>query len=358
MCHVTDGHHSTLCALPPHILAAISKNGTVKQRTAALATLVSDSTFRSIRAAAQVNAPGATRRRYLVTAIGQKQRNVSSAHDIQNLPGMVVRTENAPPTGDAAVDEAFDGLGATDDLYWEIFKRDSIDNDGMPLEATVHFGSCYNNAFWNGKRMVFGAGDGDLFNRFTVAVDVIGHEITHGVIEHEGGLHYFHESGALNESISDVFGSLVKQKKLNQKAKQADWLIGAGLFAEGVSGVAIRSMKSPGTAYDDPILGNDPQPAHIKNYVSTYEDNGGVHINSGIPNRAFYLTATQLGGYAWNEAGRIWYETLTDSKLAPHPTFQSFAQLTLEVADRIFGVSSKQRQAVADGWEQVGIELL
>ena len=193
-----------------------------------------------------------------------------------------------------AVDEAFDGLGRTLDFYWSNFERNSIDDEGLPLDATVHYGDRYDNAFWDGRRMVFGDGDGELFNRFTIAVDVIGHELTHGVTEDEAGLIYAYQAGALNKSLSDVFGSLIKQSDPGrlQKADEADWLIGAGLLAPGVQGVALRSMKEPGTAYDDPVLGKDPQPAHMRNFVHTNRDNGGVHINSGIPNRAFYLAAS------------------------------------------------------------------
>jgi Zn-dependent metalloprotease len=218
---------------------------------------------------------------------------------------------------DVAVDEAYESLGVTYDFFWEIYERNSIDDDGLPLNATVHFGREYNNAFWDGQQMVFGDGDGDLFNRFTIALDIIGHELTHGVTEDEAQLQYFAQSGALNESVSDVFGSLVKQYALRQDANTADWLIGAGLFTANVQGVALRSMKEPGTAFDDPVLGKDPQPAHMRDFVQTFEDNGGVHINSGIPNRAFYLAATQLGGYAWERAGRIWYETLRHERLGP-----------------------------------------
>ena len=100
----------------------------------------------------------------------------------------------------------------------------------------------------------------------------------------------------MNESFSDVFGSLVKQYVLKQNVDKADWLIGAGLFARKVKGVALRSMKDPGTAYDDPTIGKDPQPGHMKNFVKTTSDNGGVHINSGIPNRAFYFEQRKLEG--------------------------------------------------------------
>jgi len=292
-----------------------------------------------------------------LAAEGQKQRTIYDTHHTQNLPGDVVRTEGAPPGDDVAVNEAYDGLGATFDLYWEIFERNSIDDAGMPLNATVHFGQDYDNAFWNGQQMVFGDGDGDLFNRFTISIDVIGHELTHGVTEDEAQLAYFFQPGALNESVSDVFGSLVKQRMLNQTADQADWLIGAGLFTANVNGVALRSMKAPGTAYDDPVLGKDPQPAHMDDFVFTFQDNGGVHINSGIPNHAFYLAAVKIGGFAWEKAGRIWYETLRDSRLQPFWGFRRFARLSITVAGQLFGDGSAEQQAVREAWAEVGIDI-
>jgi Zn-dependent metalloprotease len=221
----------------------------------------------------------------------------------------------------------------------------------------VHFGNKYDNAFWDGQRMVFGDGDGQLFNRFTISIDVIGHELTHGVTQDEAQLLYFFQSGALNESISDVFGSLVKQHTLNQTADKADWLIGAGLFTANVKGVALRSMKAPGTAYDDPVLGKDPQPAHMRNFRYTFEDNGGVHINSGIPNHAFYLVAVKIGGNAWEKTGRIWYETVRDPRLRPFSGFRRFAALTFANAGRLFGTNGLEQQAVRDGWDQVGIAV-
>jgi Zn-dependent metalloprotease len=204
--------------------------------------------------------------------------------------------------------------------------------------------------------MVFGDGDGDIFNRFTLSLDVVGHELTHGVVGDEAQLQYFYQPGALNESLSDVFGSLVKQHLLKQTADKADWLIGAGLFTKRIKGVALRSMKAPGTAFDDPLLGKDPQPAHMKNFVRTFDDNGGVHINSGIPNHAFYLAATQIGGYAWEKAGRIWYEALRDSKLRPNSGFTTFAKLTLRNTTRLYGATSAETKAVREAWKEVGVK--
>jgi Zn-dependent metalloprotease len=357
LCQTTAPHrHAIFCILPPHILRSMAQNGTPQQRRAALETLATDNTFRTLRVAPQLT-PAMRKRPRTLAMEGEKQRTLYDAHNVETLPGNMVRAEGAPATGNPAVDEAYEGLGATYDFFWEAYNRNSIDDEGLALDATVHYGQQYNNAFWDGRRMVFGDGDGEIFNRFTVAVDVIGHELAHGVTEDEAGLIYNAQAGALNESMSDVFGSLVKQRLLHQTADQADWLIGAGLLTGNVQGVALRSMKAPGTAYDDPMLGKDPQPAHMRDYVRTFQDNGGVHINSGIPNHAFYLVATRLGGQVWERAGRIWYETLRDPQLRPNTGFLRFAGLTVTVAGRLYGTGSPEQQAVREGWNQVGIAL-
>lgn len=349
--------HSIYCIVPPYMLDSIIRNGSLKERVDALETIATDTTIRSLRMARQMIGTTTVRRGGLSLQEGEKQRTIYNAQNTNDLNGIVVRSEGEPDTGDPAVDEAYDGLGATYDLFWDIFQRNSIDDEGLPLDAVVHYGQDYNNAFWDGERMVFGDGDGELFNRFTIAIDVIGHELAHGVTEDEAGLIYFHQPGALNESMSDVFGSLVKQYVLNQTATGADWLIGEGLFTDAINGVALRSMKEPGTAFDDPVLGKDPQPGHMDDYVRTFSDNGGVHINSGIPNRAFYTVATNLGGYAWEAPGHIWYETLRDSGLRTTSGFLRFARLTVEIAGRLYGANSTEQQAVVDGWNEVGISV-
>ena len=163
--------------------------------------------------------------------------------------------------------------------------------------------------------MVFGDGDGEVFTGFTRSLSVIAHELAHGVIDAEGGLDYRGQSGALNESFADVIGALAEQHLRGQTAAEASWLIGEGIFTAAVQGRALRSLAAPGTAYDDDVLGRDPQPAHMRDFVVTDDDNGGVHINSGIPNRAFHLVALTLGGFAWERAGRIWYRTLAAREL-------------------------------------------
>lgn len=349
--------HPIACILPPHMLNEIAKNGTPAQRASAEATMMRSAAFRGQRAMLTEYPSFAAS----ATAAG-KSRIVYHADFLSNLPGRQVRVEGDPPTGDAAVDEAYDGSGATYDLYNDIYARNSIDGNGLRLDSTVHYQRGYDNAFWNGQQMVYGDGDEDLppaqrlFNRFTIAIDVIGHELTHGVTQYEAKLVYSFQSGALNESMSDVFGSLVKQRRLGQTAAQADWLIGQGLLTANVNGVALRSMKAPGTAYDDPVLGKDPQPAHMRDYVNTVSDNGGVHINSGIPNHAFYVAAVEMGGSAWEKAGLIWYITLRD-KLGANSQFQDAARLTYETAGELFGNNSLEQQAVRNGWSAVGLSV-
>ena len=223
-------------------------------------------------------------------APASREHQTPRVYDAQNdlsLPGKLVRGEKEKKSKDASVDGAYDGSGKTYDFYLKVFTRNSIDGQGMRLDSTVHYRRNFNNAFWNGQQMVYGDGDGEIFNRFTKSLDVIGHELTHGVTQFTAGLVYQDQPGALNEHMSNVFGSLVKQRAKKQTAKQADWLIGEGLFTNKINGVALRSMKAPGTGYNDPLIGKDPQPDHMSKYVKTAKDNGGVHINSGIPNKAF-----------------------------------------------------------------------
>jgi Zn-dependent metalloprotease len=341
-----QGRFGIFCIVPPHILREVGQRGSPAQRNWALTTLAISEQLRGRRSAIGAIA--------LSTPTGEKRRTVYDAQHGSTLPGRRVRSEGEKPTGDPAVDEAYDALGATYDLYWTAFRRKSVDNRGLRLDGSVHFGESYDNAFWDGTQMVFGDGDGELFQRFTLSVDVIGHELTHGVTQHEAGLSYAGQSGALNESFSDVFGSLVKQRRLKQDAKDADWLIGQGLFTKQVRGAALRSMKAPGTAYDDPVLGKDPQPGHMKGYRELPYDNGGVHINSGIPNRAFYLAAIALKGRAWEKAGEIWYRALCH-RLKRDSNFSDAAKATAQAAAELFGSSSQEEKSVEMSWKEVGV---
>lgn len=339
--------------IPAHMLKQLAENGTPRQRRRALGTMLQSERLRGQRE--MLASLGAVA---LSTPTGEKRRTIYDAKQKPVLPGKLVRGEGGKKTADAFVTEAYDYSGAVYDFYKTVLGRTSVDDKGMRLDSTVHYREDprepFDNAFWNGEQMVYGDGDGEIFDRFTKCLDVIGHELTHGVTQFEAGLIYQGQSGALNESLSDVFGVLVKQWKLKHTAAKADWLIGAGLLAKGVKGVALRSMKAPGTAYDDPRLGKDPQPAHMKDYDHTAGDNGGVHTNSGIPNFAFYLTATALGGYAWEKAGKIWYDTLCN-RLRADSNFADAAKATVKSAADLFGVKSAEQKAVQSAWKQVGV---
>jgi Thermolysin metallopeptidase, alpha-helical domain/Thermolysin metallopeptidase, catalytic domain/Emfourin len=276
---------------------------------------------------------------------------VHTANSGTDLPGELVRSAGDPATGDPAVDEAYAGVEGTLALFQEVYDRASYDGQGAQVVTTVHYDKDYDNAFWDGQQLVIGDGDGTVFERFTIAADVLGHELTHAVTQHTANLTYQGQSGALNESISDVFGSLLKQRLAGETADEADWLIGEGIFKPGIRGTALRSMKEPGTAYDDPKLGKDPQVSSMDDYVETADDNGGVHTNSGIPNKAFYLAATALGGNSWDGAGAIWYAALT-SGLDPDTDFAGFAAATVAAAK---DVSPEAEAAVTKAWTSVGV---
>jgi Zn-dependent metalloprotease len=348
------------CIVPPGLLHRIARHGSDAQRELALGTLAIDATLRRARTQNQllrgVRGPREGPDALAALETRGANREIRDAQGLEQvMRGPIVRTEGGPPTGDPAADEAYDGLGATYDFWAQAYGRNSIDDEGMPLRGVVHYGRDYDNAFWDGRRMVFGDGDGHLFLRFTRSLDVIGHELAHGVTEDENGLQYQGQSGALNESCSDVFGSLVKQHTLRQAADAADWLIGADILGPDVQGVALRSMKAPGTAYDDDVLGKDPQPADMQHYIDTEDDNGGVHLNSGIPNRAFALAAIELGGSAWKKAGQIWYDTLVGGAVPVDCDFARFAAATTDAASARYGADSAEERAVAAGWKTVGV---
>lgn len=338
------------CITPPHLLIKLLESKDAQTRQSALATLLTTSQLRGERTMAAFMGSVAT---------GDGRRTIFDCRNGDEFSAVMVRSEDGPASTDEAVNRAYDGLGTTRDFYSEVFDRNSVDDNGMRLDGYVHYDVEFNNAFWDGRRMIFGDGDGRQFTDFTKSLDVIAHELTHGVTEFSAGLIYHNQPGALNESMSDVFGSLVKQWALGQTADQADWLIGAEIFTPDVDADALRSLKAPGTAYNNAEFGRDPQPDHMSRFVSLpdtrFGDWGGVHINSGIPNKAFYLTAIGIGGNAWDAPGHIWYEALKASNTTTQ--FQEFADTTYAKADQLYGAGSAEQQAVVAAWRDVGIRI-
>jgi Zn-dependent metalloprotease len=340
------------CILPPHLLYRLLESDDSEVRQTALDTLLTTTRLRGERSVWASFAGAATP--------GNGRRTVFDCNNSRFLPfAELGRSEDGPESTDPAVNRAFDGLGITRDFYQQVFRRNSLNGRGMRLDGYVHFGVKYNNAFWDGRQMVFGDGDGRKFTDFTGSLSVIAHELAHAVTEFTAGLTYHDQPGALNESMSDVFGSLVEQWSLRQSAETANWLVGAEIFTPGIDADALRSVKAPGEAYNNTLFGKDPQPAHMRDFVhlpDTEEgDWGGVHYNSGIPNKAFHLTAVRIGGYAWEAPGLIWYESLKAS--SPETQFQDFADTTYQKAEELYGSGSAEQSAVLASWQDVGIHI-
>ncbi|WP_107773395.1 protealysin inhibitor emfourin [Nocardioides sediminis] len=334
---MTSSRETTCTFVPPYVL----------ERLGASDALVADAAFRARREQA---AAVRTARPEAGAAPGEPAWTVHTAGNREVLPGEPVRTPGTPESGDAAVDEAAAGITATLEMFEQGLGRTSYDDAGAMVSITVHYGRDYDNAFWDGTQLVFGDGDREVFERFTRPVDVLAHEFAHAVTEHTAALVYRGQPGALNESVSDVFAICLKQRLLGQDAATGSWLIGEELFTPAVRARALRDMAAPGTAYDDPRLGRDPQPDHMDRYVETSEDNGGVHINSGIPNRAFHLAAVAIGGSSLEGAGRIWYAALTGGQVAATADFADFAAATVAAA-------GEHAVAVREAWGQVGVSV-
>ncbi|KAI2484972.1 peptidase M4 [Pyrenophora tritici-repentis] len=229
------------------------------------------------------------------------------------------RSEGEVRIKDRQVNNVYDGFKITHDFFSKIFGRNSLDSRGLPLIGSVHYKLSstpdgYNNAFWDGEaqRMVFGDGDHITFDFLTDSLDVIAHELSHGFVQFSSPLEYASQSGALNKSCADIFGSMVEQWHMHQSPKHMDDL-----------------YKGP-------------------------NNRGGVHINSGIPNHAFYLAAKSLGGSSWERAGKLWYKTMISGKIEPNCDFKTFARATVDIAGEGF-VDKSVQMAIRDAWVKVGV---
>jgi Zn-dependent metalloprotease len=285
--------------------------------------------------------------------VGNAKRTVYDSQSTWNQRVNLSRDEGGKVNTDKKVNIVYDYAAKVRDYYKTLHNRRSIDNADMDLILNIHFGTSYQNAFWDGDEMTFGDGDGDVFVSFVDSLDVVAHELTHGVTQWTANLIYDGQPGALNEHFSDVFGTVITQFTEKQTADTADWLIGDEILGPTLKGEALRSMKAPGSAYDNTLLGKDPQPDHMNNYYSGDEDNHGVHINSGIPNKAFYLTAKDIGT---DKAALIWYDALQN--LWPTTTFNDAVNViarsarTLVENDQVPGGSP---QTVRAAFKAVGI---
>ena len=272
---------------------------------------------------------------------------VAACHHRQALPGSPVA--NPGKSADKTAKRAFVETTAVAQFYQTIFGRNSVDNAGMTLGSSVHYGVKFNNAFWNGSRMVYGDGDGNIFIDFTGGNDVIGHELTHGVTQHSLQLNYANEAGGLNESISDVFGSMFRQWQADQDVAAADWLIGSDILGPGAHArglTCLRDMASPGAAH---CLA--PQPFRYADYKTGMDP----HYSSGIPNLAFHNAAVGIGGKSWERTGQIWYRALTGFGPSPDMTMSEFAARTRQVAATMFAANASVANAIDAAWKSVGL---
>ncbi|KAF2470860.1 protease prtS [Lindgomyces ingoldianus] len=296
----------------------------------------------------------------VVKVNGARNRWVYDCEQKAELPGKPVRKEGDAAIKDRQVNNCYDALGTTYDFYKSVFNRNSLDNEGLPLKGCVHFKPFeetvgYDNAFWDGTYMVFGDGDGIAFDYFTDSLDVCAHELTHGFVEHSSPLIYYGQSGALNESVADVFACMVEQWYKKQTVEEANWIIGETIFTVAFKGDGLRKLNANKAFMNDENLGTDPQPKNMKNFYKGKGDHGGVHINSGIPNHAFYLAARAVGGYSWEKIGKVWYQTMISGKIPQDCTFETFAESTVEIATKVFPSDTSISAAVKKAWEDVGV---
>lgn len=282
---------------------------------------------------------------------GQPRRLIMDARHRSDLTSAwVARREGEPDTGDAAVDEAYDALGVCYEFFAEQYKWTGYDGANGEMKFVVHFGQRWSNLYWDGTQIVAGDGDGVVFTRFTRSLELIAHDFAFAAVVQFAPLEHRNQSGAVIQSVSDVFGVLVDQYRLNQKAADATWLLGENTMVRRPGVRALRCLLEPGTAFDDPTLGRDPQVAHLSNLVRSPDDNGSVHANSGIGNRAFALAAVALGGYAWRTVGPVWWQALHDPKLTAHSGYRTFAAATVRAA-------GDAALAVTQAWADVGVHI-
>lgn len=279
------------------------------------------------------------------TTVGQARIRLFDCAGDEILPGASV---DLSTTADQIALRVAETTRRLLDFYRTVLGRNSIDDRGCDVDSSIHYSRGFCNAYWSRGRMVYGDGDGYLFNNFASSEDFIGHELTHGVTEASTHMGYEDEYGALNESLSDVLGVTFKHWLRGWTVDQADWRVGSELIAPAGGGqgwTCIRDLSHPGAAH---ALNRQPQ------HYDHYQHGGDPHENSGIANYAYYLAAKQVGGQTWIGVGKIWYATLTLGGLGSKPTFRRFARETVRQAKRLFGATDIP-QKVASAWRDVGI---
>lgn len=276
--------------------------------------------------------------------------------------GFEVETANSFFADPAAV-SAHSNSMKINDYFQKIHKRNSLDDKGMRLISTVHIGSKWNNAAWNGKQMLYGDGDGILLGSLAGGLDVAGHEMTHGVIENTTDLIYQDESGAINESLADIFGAYGEMYATGT----VDWDMGEDIYTPNIPGDGgLRSLSDPTSVrLSTTYLPSGHYPDHYDDrYLGTL-DRGGVHINSSINNKAAYLITdggTHYGvtvqGIGRTKAEKIFYRALT-LYLTPSSGFKDMREAAIQASRDLYkdrnGQPSPETAAVIAAYDAVGV---
>lgn len=348
-----SARYGCICfALPRKLLEQLAQDSDEEHRQLLHAQIDHSSKLRAQRAVQSLRRP--------VPIVGSQllQRQVFDAQGRTLLPGKLLRDEDDPPTRDREADQAYENVGVAMRFFKDVLGRDSLDGKGMRVDTSVHYGVRFANAMWTGRQMIVGEGDGRHVRGLASSLGIIAHEISHGISQHivRGGLGVVQlpgrppslkgEAGALNESFSDVFASMIKQWHAGQDVTEADWLLGEDILSRG-AGKAVRSLKDPGNTrltwkHDD----------QIKDYRH-YKPTDEPHKASGIGNHAFYVAASMLGGKSWENLAMVWLKAF--DRLRARGTYLDAAHYTIDVAAALHGKGSKPHAAVKAGWKTVKV---
>lgn len=342
---------SCLCKfIPDEVLTRLANDPNVKNfdRDALQRTLAVDREMRLVREAnSSLTASSSMIAESLAPLAKKPAIKLFNCQHGSILPGVAV--PNPQASGDATIKRTHKNTADVAKFFKQVFGRNSLDGQGMDLISSVHFGNKYNNAFWNGQQMTYGDGDNNIFVDFTRGNDVIGHELTHGLTQFTSQFVYANEPGGLNESMSDVFGSMFRQWQAKQTVKVADWLIGADIMGPAAKAQGFTCLRDMAKPNSPKALA--PQPSHF----SAYHPGMDPHTSSGIPNNAFYRAAMAVGGKSWEKVGKVWFQALTGYGSTPQLTMKQFADRTRTVAGQMFPAGGTVKKAVDTAWKAVGL---
>ncbi len=342
--------HCGCTIIPADVLEKLSKDKQLssEERKSFANTAEFDASWRKVRAL-RTKTTASARNLFAsgVALAAAPAVTVFNCNTTTSLPGAPVA--NPGSAADATAKRAFTKTTEVAKFFKAVFGRNSIDKMGMTLQSSIHYGVRYNNAFWTGGQMVYGDGDGQIFVDFTQSNDVIGHELTHGVTQHSAQFAYSNEAGGLNESMSDVFGSMFRQWRAGQTAAQADWLIGKEIMgpaalARGLT--CLRDLANPAAKH---CLA--PQPTKYAQLTPGMDP----HYTSGPPNLAFCTAAKAAGGKSWEKVGKVWYRALTGYAPSPNMKMKTFAARTRRLAGTLFPGDAALAKAIDKGWKAVGL---